>query len=181
MSRIAGKSILLSENVNLTIMGQKIKVKGSQGELIINIASNYIRVDQSDRELKVVRENDQRDTKAKHGLYTVLLKNAIQGVVSGFQKKLELVGVGYRAQKKGNGLVMQLGYSHPINVDPVAGILFELEGDTKITVKGIDKQLVGQVAANIRSLREPEPYKGKGVKYADEYIRRKAGKAGKAK
>jgi len=139
-----------------------------------------MRIEQKDGDLVVSRPTDQRHHRALHGLTRALLNNMVLGVTAGFSKELEIQGVGYRAEKVGDNLVMHLGYSHSIEVQPPTGIAFSFEARTKlITVEGVDKELVGQVAANIRKLRPPEPYKGKGVRYRGEYIRRKAGKAGK--
>lgn len=179
MSKIGAKPIEIKANVHVDISTEQVKVKGPKGELALEILTNLITIEQVDNNIVLKRINEEKESKAQHGLYNTLIKNMIKGVADGYERSLELVGVGYRVQKKGDGLSLSLGYSHPIEIEPIKGINFELQGDTKITVKGIDKQLVGQVAANIRKLREPEPYKGKGIKYADERIVRKAGKSAK--
>ncbi|MEI7942204.1 MAG: 50S ribosomal protein L6 [Candidatus Riflemargulisbacteria bacterium] len=179
MSKIGAKPVEIKANVQVDISVGQVKVKGPKGELSLAIPTTKLTIVQIDNKVVLTRNVEDNEAKAQHGLYNTLIKNMIKGVTDGFEKTLDLVGVGYRVQKKGNGLTMALGYSHPIEVEPVEGISFELVGDTKITVKGIDKQLVGQVSANIRKLRPPEPYKGKGVKYSDERIIRKAGKSAK--
>ncbi|MGH8432293.1 MAG: 50S ribosomal protein L6, partial [Solimonas sp.] len=138
-----------------------------------------VQVDGAAREVRVLRNSDLRPDRAKHGLYRALIANMIEGVTKGYEKKLEIVGTGYRVQAKGSDLEFALGYSHPVSVTAPAGITFAVEGPTKLSVSGINKQQVGEVAANIRKLRKPDPYKGKGVRYAGEVIRRKVGKAGK--
>ena len=153
-------------------------MKGPKGELSLTVAEP-ITVKQDDGILEVARPNDERSAKQLHGLTRSLLNNMVIGVTDGYTKTLELVGTGYRVQAKGQGLELSLGFSHPVNVDAPQGITCQEETPTRFHISGIDKQLVGEVAANIRKLRPPEPYKGKGVKYADEVIRRKAGKAGK--
>jgi large subunit ribosomal protein L6 len=179
MSKIGAKPVEIKANVQVDISVGQVKVKGPKGELSLDIPTTKLTIVQIDNKVVLTRNVEDNEAKAQHGLYNTLIKNMIKGVTDGFEKTLDLVGVGYRVQKKGNGLTMALGYSHPIEVEAVDGISFELVGDTKITVKGIDKQLVGQVSANIRKLRPPEPYKGKGVKYSDERIIRKAGKSAK--
>ncbi len=179
MSKIGAKPVEIRANVQVDIANNQVKVKGPKGELVLDVPTDLVTIEQVGNKVVLKRVNEEKEAKAKHGLYNTLIKNMIKGVTDGFERSLDLVGVGYRVQKKGDGLTMSLGYSHPIEVEPIKGISFELLGDTKITVKGIDKQLVGQVAANIRKLREPEPYKGKGVKYSDERIIRKAGKSAK--
>lgn len=178
MSKIGNRLINLNDKVTLEINGNIIKAKGPKGELSVLILEKKISVVKEENVLRVLRQDDEAYTKAQHGLYNTLITNMIKGVTDGYEK-LELIGVGYRAQKKGNGLNISLGFSHPVEIAPISGISFEMEGDNKILVRGVDKQLVGQVAANIRKIRPPEPYKGKGVKYSDERIIRKAGKAAK--
>ena len=178
MSRIGKAPITVPSGVTVTIDGQSIAVKGPKGELSRTV-SELISVRQDGDTLVVERSGDDRDARAQHGLVRSLVQNMVTGVTDGFQKDLEIVGVGYRAQAKGQGLELSLGFSHPVVVDAPDGITFNVPQPTRIEVHGIDKQLVGQVAANIREWRKPEPYKGKGVRYADEHVRRKAGKAGK--
>jgi large subunit ribosomal protein L6 len=178
MSRIGRKSIPVPAGVDVTITGQTIKVKGPKGELS-HVVAEPITVEQDGTELHVNRPNDERRAKELHGLSRTLVANMIVGVTEGYKKVLEINGTGYRVTAKGQDLEFALGFSHPVNVTPPAGITFSVERPTQFTVAGIDKQLVGEVAANIRKIRPPEPYKGKGVKYQGEVIRRKAGKAGK--
>jgi len=178
MSRIGKAPIAVPSGVTVTLDGQSISVKGPKGELSRSY-SELISVRQDGEQLVVERSGDDRDARAQHGLVRSLIQNMVTGVTQGFQKDLEIVGVGYRAQAKGQGLELSLGFSHPVVVDAPDGISFNVPAPTRIEVHGIDKQLVGQVAANIREWRKPEPYKGKGVRYADEHVRRKAGKAGK--
>ncbi|MEU4239468.1 50S ribosomal protein L6 [Actinoplanes sp. NPDC026619] len=178
MSRIGRKSIPVPAGVDVTISGQTVKVKGPKGELSHTV-SEPITVEQDGSELHVNRPNDERKAKELHGLSRTLVNNMIVGVTEGYKKTLEINGTGYRVTAKGKDLEFALGFSHPVNVVPPAGITFSVERPTQFTVAGIDKQLVGEVAANIRKIRPPEPYKGKGVKYQGEVIRRKAGKAGK--
>ena len=178
MSRIGRKSIPVPAGVDVTITGQTIKVKGPKGELSHTVAEP-ITVTQEGAELVVNRPNDERKAKELHGLSRTLVANMIVGVTEGYKKTLEINGTGYRVTAKGKDLEFALGFSHPVNIVPPTGISFSVEKPTQFTVSGIDKQLVGEVAANIRKIRPPEPYKGKGVKYQGEVIRRKAGKAGK--
>lgn len=178
MSRIGRLPIPVPAGVTVTIDGRAVQVKGPKGELSLNVAAP-IEVALEDGQVVVTRPDDERASRSLHGLTRTLISNQIIGVTEGYAKGLEVVGTGYRVQAKGNSIEFALGYSHPITVDPPAGISFEVEGNTKLTVRGIDKQAVGEVAANIRKLRKPEPYKGKGVRYAGEVVRRKAGKSGK--
>jgi len=178
MSRIGRLPIPVPAGVTVTIDGRAVKVAGPKGELSLNVAAP-IEVALEDGQVLVTRPDDERASRSLHGLTRTLISNQITGVTEGYSKGLEVVGTGYRVQSKGNSLEFALGYSHSITVDPPAGISFEVEGNTKVTVRGIDKQAVGEVAANIRKLRKPEPYKGKGVRYAGEVVRRKAGKSGK--
>ncbi len=178
MSRIGRKSIPVPAGVDVTITGQTVKVKGPKGELS-HIVAEPITVAQEGGELVVNRPNDERKAKELHGLSRTLVANMIVGVTEGYKKTLEINGTGYRVTAKGKDLEFALGFSHPVNIVPPTGITFSVEKPTQFTVSGIDKQLVGEVAANIRKIRPPEPYKGKGVKYQGEVIRRKAGKAGK--
>jgi large subunit ribosomal protein L6 len=178
MSRIGRLPIPVPAGVTVTIDGRAVQVKGPKGELSLNVAAP-IEVALEDGQVVVTRPDDERASRSLHGLTRTLISNQIIGVTEGYSKGLEVVGTGYRVQAKGSSLEFALGYSHSITVDPPAGISFEVEGNTKLTVRGIDKQAVGEVAANIRKLRKPEPYKGKGVRYAGEVVRRKAGKSGK--
>jgi large subunit ribosomal protein L6 len=170
--------IALPSGVEVTQEGRRLRVKGPLGTLEREIHPEMT-VERDDGQLRVVRPSDQPRHRALHGLTRTLVNNMVTGVTSGFTKALEISGVGYRAQLQGTKLVLALGYSHPVEVDPPAGIEFRLETPTRLAVFGADKELVGQVAAYIRSRRKPEPYKGKGIKYAGEQILRKAGKAGK--
>ncbi len=177
MSRIGRKPITRPDNVKIEIQDNIITVEGPKGVLTQPIPQD-ITIEITDGQLQVNRPSDAAKHRALHGLTRALVANMVQGVSSGFEKKLELVGVGYRAQLQGNKLLINIGFSHPVEVEPPQGIEFEVPAPTKITVKGIDKQLVGNTAAHIRAIRKPEPYKGKGIKYEGEVIRRKAGKAG---
>jgi large subunit ribosomal protein L6 len=178
MSRIGRLPIDIPAGVEIKIDGQDVAVKGPKGELSLTVA-NPIAVAIEDGQLLVTRPDDERQSRSLHGLTRTLIANQIVGVTDGYSKGLEVVGTGYRVAAKGDSLEFALGYSHSITVDPPAGISFAVEGNNKVTVIGIDKQAVGEVAANIRKLRKPEPYKGKGVRYAGEVVRRKAGKSGK--
>lgn len=178
MSRIGRMPIDVPADVTVTIDGSHVAVKGPKGELSLTIAEP-IRVALEDNQVVVTRPNDERLAKSLHGLTRTLISNNIIGVTQGYEKKLEVVGTGYRVAAKGQSLELSLGFSHSVTVEPPDGIFFAVEGNDKITVSGIDKQAVGEVAANIRKIRKPEPYKGKGVRYAGEVVRRKAGKAGK--
>src|SRR3972149_9741748 len=179
MSRIGKMPILLPKGVEVRIDGNTVTVKGPKGELVRDILPE-ITIQQDDGQLLVGRPSDQRRHRASHGLTRTLVDNMVRGVSEGFSKTLEMQGVGYRAQMQGNDLQLAVGFSHPVNVPPPTGIEFEVEGTTRIVVKGINKEQVGQVAADVRKIRPPEPYKGKGIRYLGEYVRRKAGKAGKA-
>jgi large subunit ribosomal protein L6 len=170
--------ITIPNGVQIKADGQQVTVAGPKGELDLTVAEP-ITVGVADAEVTVERPDDDRRSKQLHGLTRTLVNNMVIGVTEGFSKTLEVVGTGYRVQAKGGGLELALGYSHPVNFEAPDGISFQVETPTRFHVNGIDKQLVGEVAANIRKLRAPEPYKGKGVRYADEHIRRKAGKAGK--
>lgn len=178
MSRIGRKPITVPSGVKVTIDGRTVTVAGPKGTLSRDLPGAIAIVSEGER-LQLTRPSDSKTNRSMHGLCRTLVANMVQGVSAGFRKELEINGVGYRAAKSGNKLTLALGYSHPIEINPPAGISFEFDGQTKVAVLGHDKELVGQIAAEIRSLRKPEPYKGKGVKYVDEVIRRKAGKAGK--
>jgi large subunit ribosomal protein L6 len=179
MSRIGNAPVAVPSGVEVTVVDGNITVKGPKGTLTRRIPGG-IEITQDDGTLTFVRPNDERENRALHGLTRSLVNNMVIGVTDGFKKQLEIVGVGYRAEAQGpNGLRLNLGFSHPVNVSAPDGITFEVPAPTQIVVNGIDKEVVGQVAADIRSIRKPEPYKGKGVRYAGERILRKAGKAGK--
>jgi len=177
MSRIGNSPISLPSGVEVKTHGDIVEVKGPKGTLTQAIRS-VISVAVDDGELTVTRANDERASKALHGLTRSLINNMVVGVTDGYSKELTAVGVGYRAALKGQTLELQVGFSHPVNIEMPDGITFDVPEPTKIIVSGMDKQQVGQVAANIRAVRPPEPYKGKGIRYVDEHVRRKAGKAG---
>ena len=179
MSRIGQAPIAIPSGVDVTIEGRVVKVKGPKGELTRMVPAT-ISVQQVDGQLLVARPDDERDNRALHGLTRSLVNNMVIGVTDGFRKQLEIVGVGYRAEAQGaESIRLALGFSHPVIVKAPEGVTFEVPVPTQIVVAGIDKEVVGQVAADIRSIRKPEPYKGKGVRYAGERVLRKAGKAGK--
>jgi large subunit ribosomal protein L6 len=179
MSRIGKQPVSLPDKVQVNIEGSNVTVKGPKGELSWGFNPD-LSVKLEDGEIVVARPTDQRHHRALHGLTRSLIRNMVVGVSEGYQKVLEIVGTGYRAELQGKGLKLELGFSHSVLVEPPKDVTFEVEDrGRKITVLGIDKQVVGQVAADIRKLRPPEPYKGKGVRYQGEYVRRKAGKAGK--
>lgn len=180
MSRIGRKPIPLPKGVEIKTEGNSIQVKGPKGTLTMDIMP-LITVTVEDGQVIVARQSDVKPVRAAHGMTRAMIANMITGVNTGFEKVLEIVGVGYRAQLQGKNLVLSLGFSHPVEVVPPAGIEFTADSPIKISVRGIDRQLVGQVAANIRGYRPPEPYKGKGIRYAGEYVIRKAGKAGAKK
>jgi large subunit ribosomal protein L6 len=165
--------------VDVDIDGRDVRVKGPKGELALTVVPPIDVEKGEDGTLAVTRPDDERTSRSLHGLTRTLIANMVVGVTTGFSKSLEIVGVGYRVQPKGEGLEFALGYSHSIQVDAPAGISFTVDSPTRLTVTGIDKQQVGEVAANIRKLRKPEPYKGKGIRYSGEVVRRKVGKAGK--
>ena len=178
MSRIGKRPIPVPGKVTVTIDGQAITVKGPKGELS-RVLPSGVEVQQEGDLVVVQRQDDSRKSRERHGLCRTLVANMIEGVSNGFQKRLQIQGVGYRAQVQGRNLNMNLGYSHPVVFEPPEGVQFAVESNTNVVVSGIDKEVVGNMAAKIRAARPPEPYKGKGVRYADERIRRKAGKAGK--
>jgi large subunit ribosomal protein L6 len=177
MSRIGQQPIVVPPGVMVAIDGHEIRVSGPRGELARSLHPD-ITVSLQDNTITVTRPTDQPRHRALHGLTRTLVSNMVEGVSTGFTKALEMVGVGYRAQVTAQHLVLQVGFSHPVEFAPPEGIEFAVEGNTRIVVRGRDRQLVGQVAANIRDVRKPEPYKGKGIRYEGEYVRRKAGKAG---
>ncbi|GAA1388755.1 50S ribosomal protein L6 [Luteococcus peritonei] len=180
MSRIGKLPITVPSGVEVKLDGQNVEVKGPKGTLS-HVVPEPIKIQKNDDgQLEVVRPNDERESRSLHGLTRTLVNNMVVGVTEGFEKKLEIVGVGYRVMAKGpKQLEFALGFSHPVIIDAPEGITFVVEKPTAFSVQGIDKQVVGEVAANIRKLRKPEPYKGKGVRYAGENVRRKVGKAGK--
>jgi len=179
MSRVGKMPIAVPEKVKVEIDGRRVTVRGPGGELSRDIAPEIgLRLEGG--QVIVSRSNDSPRERALHGLTRALIANMVSGVDSGFSKMLELYGVGYRGEMRGHNVVLSLGFSHPVEVPPPPGITFQMEGTNRLLVKGADKEAVGQTAADIRALRPPEPYKGKGIRYAGEYVRRKAGKAGKA-
>jgi large subunit ribosomal protein L6 len=178
MSRIGKMPISLPSGVTAEVNGQDVKVKGPKGELALTVREP-IKVVLEDNTIIVTRPDDEAASKALHGLSRTLIANNVEGVARGFSKSLEIIGTGYRAASKGSNVELALGLSHPVVVTPPAGITLTVEGNNKIIISGINKQAVGEVAAKIRKLRAPEPYKGKGIRYEGEYVRRKAGKAGK--
>jgi large subunit ribosomal protein L6 len=178
MSRIGRLPIDIPSGVDVTVDDRAVTVKGPKGQLSLTVAQP-ITVAVEDGRVLVSRPDDERESRSLHGLTRTLIANNILGVTQGYSKGLEVVGTGYRVQARGANIEFALGFSHPVVVEPPAGISFTVEGNNRLTVSGIDKQAVGEVAANIRKIRKPEPYKGKGVRYAGENVRRKAGKAGK--
>lgn len=175
MSRIGRAPIQIPDGVTVTVSGQNVTVKGPKGELNHTVAEP-IRVAEEGGTIVVTRPTDRGPHRALHGLSRSLVANMVEGVSTGFERQLEIVGVGYRAQLKGSNLEMALGFSHPVTIPPPEGVSFEVPAPTQVVVRGIDKQVVGQIAAQIRGVRPPEPYKGKGVRYAGEQVRRKVGK-----
>ncbi|HSM32973.1 MAG TPA: 50S ribosomal protein L6 [Anaerolineae bacterium] len=178
MSRVGKLPITIPSGVDIDIAGTRIKVKGPRGTLERDLTP-VLSIVTEDGQLRVVRPNEDKRSRELHGLTRTLINNMVVGVTDGYTRNLEIQGVGYRAQLVGRKLQLNLGYSHPIEINPPEGISFEVETPTKVAVTGIDKELVGRIAAQVRGTRKPEPYKGKGVRYAGEIVRRKAGKAGK--
>ena len=178
MSRIGNKPIAIPAGVEVKVNGSVVTVKGPKGSIEKEMHKD-MKIEVKDNTVTVARPNDLKENRSLHGLTRTLINNMIEGVVHEYKRDLEINGVGYRAQKKGNKLVMNLGYSHPVEMDPPEGITFDVPDANHITVRGIDKELVGQTAAVVRTKRPPEVYRGKGIKYAEEHIRRKEGKAGK--
>ena len=177
MSRIGKEPVPIPDGVDVTLADDRVTVKGPKGELSEHVPEG-VTVEVTDGEVVVTRASDHRDHRSRHGLVRSLIANMVTGVTDGYSKSLEIVGVGYRAQARGSdGLTIQAGYSHPVEVDAPEGVTFEVPTPTRITVRGASKQVVGQVAADIRAIRRPEPYKGKGIRYAGEQVRRKSGKA----
>ncbi|MFT3661339.1 MAG: 50S ribosomal protein L6 [Gordonia sp. (in: high G+C Gram-positive bacteria)] len=178
MSRIGKNPVEIPAGVEVTVDGQNVKVKGPKGELALTV-TEPIAVAVEENTIVVSRPNDERRNRALHGLNRSLVANLVEGVTKGYTTKMEIFGVGYRVQAKGKDLEFALGYSHPVPIEAPEGITFAVESPTKFSVSGIDKQQVGQISANIRRLRRPDPYKGKGIRYEGEQIRRKVGKTGK--
>ncbi|HZU12020.1 MAG TPA: 50S ribosomal protein L6 [Chloroflexota bacterium] len=178
MSRIGRQPVTVPSGVTVNINGAEIAVKGPKGELSYRVPEK-IAVEQQDGTLVVTRANDEGDVRALHGLTRALLNNMVTGVSAGFTKVLVISGVGYRAAKQGNDLRLTVGYSHPVDIAAPSGITFNVPAPTRVEIAGVDKELVGEIAAKVRSVRPPEPYLGKGIRYENEVIRRKAGKAGK--
>ena len=179
MSRIGKQPVLIPAGVDVSIEGQNVSVKGPKGTLALAVAEPITVSRAEDGAIVVARPNDERESRSLHGLSRTLVANLITGVTEGYTRKMEIFGVGYRVVLKGNTLEFALGYSHPVIIEAPEGITFAVETPTKFSVTGIDKQKVGQISANIRRLRRPDPYKGKGVRYEGEQIRRKVGKTGK--
>lgn len=180
MSRIGKRPITVPAKVQITIDGTLVVVKGPKGELSRDLPTN-VSVSQDGEILQVNRRDDSRTSRQLHGLCRTLVANMVEGVSTGFQRRLEIQGVGYRAQVQGRNLILNMGYSHQVQIAPPEGIQFAVEGTTNVIVSGYDKEIVGNTAAKIREVRRPEPYKGKGIRYAGEVVRRKAGKTGKGK
>lgn len=178
MSRIGKRPISIPNKVTVTVDGQSVVVKGPKGELS-RVLPDQVVVSQEGETLLVTRRDESRVARQRHGLCRTLVANMVEGVSQGFQKRLEIQGVGYRAQVQGQNLTLNMGYSHPVQFEPPDGVQFAVENNVNVIVSGIDKEIVGNTAARIRSVRPPEPYKGKGIRYAGEVVRRKAGKAGK--
>src|SRR5690625_3951441 len=178
MSRIGLRPIEIPEGVEVKLENNTVHVKGPKGELTKTLAEN-MKINIDEKEITVERNDDSKENRSLHGTTRSLIFNMIEGVSKGFQKELEIIGVGYRAQKQGNKLVVNAGYSHPVEIEQEENIEFDVPKNTEIIVKGIDKERVGAIAANIRAIRKPEPYKGKGIRYKDEYVRRKEGKTAK--
>ncbi|WP_042225498.1 50S ribosomal protein L6 [Oceanobacillus manasiensis] len=178
MSRIGLKPIEIPEGVEVKLNGTTVSVKGPKGELTRNVHQD-MNINIEDNVVTIARPSDHKDHRALHGTTRSLINNMVEGVSKGFEKSLEIIGVGYRAMKQGDKVVINAGYSHPVELDPIAGIEIDVPKNTQVVVKGIDKELVGAVASNIRAIRPPEPYKGKGIRYEGEYVRRKEGKTAK--
>ena len=178
MSRIGNKVVVIPEGVTVTQEGNNVTVKGPKGELTRNFSAD-IKMNIEGNEVTFTRPNDSKEMKTIHGTTRANFNNMVVGVSEGFQKALELIGVGYRAQLQGSKLVLNVGYSHPVEITPPAGVTVEVPANTQVIVKGANKEEVGELAANIRGTRPPEPYKGKGIRYVGEYVRRKEGKTGK--
>ncbi len=178
MSRIGKRPISIPGKVTVAIDGQSVTVKGPKGELSRTLPAE-VEISREGETVVVKQRDDSRTARQRHGLSRTLISNMVEGVSQGFQRRLEIIGVGYRAQVQGQNLTLNMGYSHPVQIEPPNGIQFAVEGTTNVLVSGIDKEIVGNTAARIRAVRPPEPYKGKGIRYAGEVVKRKAGKAGK--
>ncbi len=178
MSRIGKRPIALPKKVEIKIDGQHISVKGPKGTLE-RVLPSKVKVEQDGENLQVVRQDESRTARERHGLSRTLVSNMVEGVSKGFEKQLDIQGVGYRAQAQGTTLILNVGYSKPVEIKMPSGVSVKVEKNTQVTVSGIDKEVVGNIAAKIRAVRPPEPYKGKGIRYVGEQVRRKAGKAGK--
>ncbi|MFD1172789.1 50S ribosomal protein L6 [Oceanobacillus picturae] len=178
MSRIGLKPIEIPQGVEVKLNGTTVSVKGPKGELTRNVHQD-MKINIEDNVVTIARPSDHKEHRALHGTTRSLINNMVEGVSKGFEKSLEIIGVGYRAMKQGDKVVINAGYSHPVELDPIDGIEIDVPKNTQVIVKGIDKELVGAVASNIRAIRPPEPYKGKGIRYEGEYVRRKEGKTAK--
>jgi large subunit ribosomal protein L6 len=178
MSRIGKRPISIPDKVTVTIEGQQVTVKGPKGELSRELPPQ-VAVNQNDGTIQVDRRDNSRPARQRHGLSRTLVANMVEGVSQGFQRRLEIQGVGYRAQVQGRNLILNVGYSNPVTIEPPEGVEVAVEANTNVIVSGINKEIVGNTAARIRAVRPPEPYKGKGIRYAGEFVRRKVGKAGK--
>ncbi|WP_448561482.1 50S ribosomal protein L6 [Trichothermofontia sp.] len=178
MSRIGKRPIPVPAKVTVMIDGQTVTIKGPKGELS-RVLPDEVSVEHVESEVQVKRRDESRPARQRHGLCRTLVANMVEGVSQGFQRRLEIQGVGYRAQVQGKNLVLNIGYSHPVTIEPPPGIEFAVENNANIIVSGIDKEIVGNTAARVRAVRKPEPYKGKGIRYQGEQVRRKAGKSGK--
>lgn len=178
MSRVGRLPISIPKGVEVEIDGDTVRVKGQKGEIVKKFKSE-IEVKLEDGKVTFKRNKEDKFSRSLHGLTRTLINNMIHGVTDGYEKSLQIIGVGYKVAKSGRGLQLNVGFSHPVVIESINGISFEVEGTNKITISGVDKNLVGQIAANIRAIRPPEPYKGKGIKYIDEVIHKKVGKAGK--
>lgn len=178
MSRIGKRPVEIPDKVTVTLDGQSVSVKGPKGELS-RVLPEGVNVEQQDKTIVVTRADESRMARQRHGLCRTLVANMVEGVSKGFEKKLTIIGVGYRAQVQGKNLVLNVGYSNPVTIEPPEGVQVAVDSNTNVTVSGINKEVVGNTAARIRAVRPPEPYKGKGIRYEGEYVRRKVGKAGK--
>jgi large subunit ribosomal protein L6 len=176
MSRIGLKPIKIEDGVTVLINDSNVTVTGPKGEIKITLPGD-VTIEMKENEINLTASQDTKQSQSNHGTYRMLIANAIEGVKNGFERKMELVGVGYRARMEGLNLVMNLGWNHPVKVEPIEGITIEVPEETKITIKGYDKQKVGEFAAKVREIRKPEPYKGKGIRYEGEYVRRKSSKS----
>jgi large subunit ribosomal protein L6 len=178
MSRIGKRPVEIPDKVTVTLDGQSVAVKGPKGELSRVLPPEVV-LEQQDKTIVVSRRDESRNARQRHGLCRTLVANMVEGVSQGFERKLQIIGVGYRAQVQGKNLILNVGYSNPVTIEPPEGIQVAVDGNTNVIVSGINKEVVGNTAARIRAVRPPEPYKGKGIRYEGEYVRRKVGKAGK--